>query len=105
MVAVGRKLLVSVWHVLTAGCVDRFAEPSNVARSLFGLAYDVGVARLPNGQSAKGFTRAQLDRLGIGADFEVIPWGTKQVKLPRSRLRVNDPAPSVTDEQQVRPKT
>ena len=47
MVAIARKLLVSVWHVLTDGCVDRFAEPTNVARSLFGLAYDVGVANLP----------------------------------------------------------
>ena len=94
MVAIGRKLLVSVWHVLTDGCGDRFAEPSNVARSLFGLAYDVGVARLPGGQSAKGFTREQLDRLGIGADLEVIPWGTKQVKLPKSRLTNKDgPAP------------
>ena len=93
MVAIGRKLLVSVWHVLTTGCVDRFAEPENVARSLFGLAYDVGVARLPNGQSAKEFTRAQLDRLQIGGDLEIIPWGTKKVKLPRSRLRNQEGPP------------
>jgi transposase len=87
MVAIARKLLVSVWHILTEGCVDRFAESTSVARSLFGLAYDIGVARLPNGQSAREFAREELDRLGIGADLEEIPWGTKQVKLPRSRLR------------------
>jgi transposase len=90
LVAIARKLLVSVWHVLTKGCVDRFAEPEKVAQSLFGLAYDVGVARLPDGHSAKSFTREQLDRLGIGADLEIMSWGTKQVKLPPSRLKTPD---------------
>jgi hypothetical protein len=80
--------------------VDRFAELENVACSLFGLAYDVGVANLPDGQSAKSFTREQLDRLGIGADLEVIPWGTKQVKLPRSRLKTPGSTRSAPDEKQ-----
>lgn len=87
MVAIARKLLVAVWHVLTTGGADRFAQPVNVACSLVGLAYKVGVRNLPNGQSAKAFTRAQLDRLKIGSELEIIPWGTKNVKLPRSRLR------------------
>lgn len=90
LVAIARKLLIAVWHVLTDGGADRHAEPVQVACSFFALAYQVGVARLPDGHSAKTFTRAQLDRLGLGADLDVIPWGTKQVKLPRSRLRVPD---------------
>ena len=32
IVAIARKLLVAVWHVLTAGCADRFADPEIVAR-------------------------------------------------------------------------
>ena len=48
------------------------------------MAYKVGVRNLPGGQSAKEFTRAQLHRLKIGGELEIIPWGTKQVKLPRS---------------------
>jgi hypothetical protein len=40
---------------------------------------------LPQG-SARHFVRDELDRLGIGQDLERIPWGTKQVKLPPSRL-------------------
>jgi hypothetical protein len=90
LVAIARKLLIAVWHVLTHGVADPHAEPAQVACSFFSLAYKVGVARLPDGHSAKSFTRAQLDRLGLGAELDVIPWGTKRVKLPRSRLRVPD---------------
>ena len=34
IVAIARKLLVTVWHVLTEGCADRFADPEQVARKL-----------------------------------------------------------------------
>ena len=88
--AIARKLLIAVWHILTDGVADRHAEPAQVACSFFSLAYKVGVARLPDGHSAKSFTRAQLDRLGLGAGLDVIPWGTKRVKLPRSRLGAPD---------------
>ncbi len=62
-----------------------------VACSFFAYAYRVGVARLPDGQSAKGYTRAQLDRLGLGAELTEIPWGTKRVRLPASRLGEEPP--------------
>lgn len=68
MVAIARKLLVAVWHVLTKACADRNAVAVDVSRSFFRFAYKVGVRNLPAGQSALGFTRHQLDRLGIGAD-------------------------------------
>jgi transposase len=32
IVTIARKLLVAVWHVLTKGCADRFADPDLVAR-------------------------------------------------------------------------
>jgi len=85
IVAIARKLLVAVWHILTHQEADRFASPWRVAASLHLLAYKIGVRRLPE-KSAKHFVRNQLDRLGIGADLESIPWGTKNVKLPPSRL-------------------
>jgi hypothetical protein len=46
----------------------------------------VGVRNLPNGVTAKDFTRQQFDRLGLGQKLEVIPWGSKKVKLPPSTL-------------------
>ncbi len=90
IVAIGRKLLVVAWHVLAKAIVDRFADPTQVACSFFAYAYKVGVKNLPDGQSALQFTRAQLDRLGIGQDLTEIPWGSKKFKLPPSQL--NDPA-------------
>lgn len=84
IVAIGRKLLVTVWHVLTKETADRFADPTQVACSLFAHAYRVGVGNLPDGLSAKAFVRQQLDRLGIGQELTEIPWGTKRVKLPPS---------------------
>jgi transposase len=86
IIAIAMKLLISVWHVLTRSVADCHADPRDVACSLFAHAYRVKVRNLPNGLSAKDFTRQQLDRLGIGQDLKMIPWGTKKVKLPPSQL-------------------
>jgi transposase len=86
IVAIARRLLVAVWHVLQKEEADRHAVPVDVARSLFAHAYRVGVRNLPEQQSAVQFTRAQLDRLGIGREVERVPWGTKSPKLPPSAL-------------------
>jgi hypothetical protein len=37
--------------------------------------------------SAIQWTRRELDRLGIGRELQVIPWGTKKVRLPPSTLK------------------
>jgi transposase len=86
VVAIARKLLVVVWHVLSKAQADRHADARDVACSLFAHAYKVGVRNLPEGISAKDFTRQQLDRLGLGQKLQVIPWGAKKVKLPPSTL-------------------
>ncbi len=57
IVAIARKLLVAVWHVLSQQAADRFADPGNVASSFYRYAYKVGVKNLPEGQSALAFTR------------------------------------------------
>ncbi|MDH3944413.1 MAG: IS110 family transposase, partial [Anaerolineae bacterium] len=85
IVAIARKLLVAVWHVLTRREADRFASPWRVAAGLHLFAYRVKVRNLPQG-SARHFVREQMDRLGIGRELTHIPWGTKRVKLPPSRL-------------------
>ena len=46
--------------------------------------------------SARTFTRVLLDRLGSGVNLEVMPWGNKKVKLPRSRLANKDAPPTGT---------
>jgi transposase len=82
IVAIARKLLVAVWHVLTEQGVDRFADPRAVACSFLSHAYKVGVKNLPDGQSALVFTRNQLDRLGIGKSLSEFSWGNQPRKLP-----------------------
>jgi transposase len=86
IVAVARKLLVVVWHVLSKEAADRFSDPTQVACGLFAFAYRARVRNLPDGQRALDFVRAQLDRLGLGQELETLPWGTKTFKLPPSKL-------------------
>ena len=86
LVAVARKLLIAVWHVLTGATAGRFASDEQVACSFFALAYKLQVRNLPDGMSALQFTRYHLDRLGIGQELTHIRWGSKTYKLPPSRL-------------------
>lgn len=85
IVAIARKLLVVVWHVLTEELADRHAIPVDVAKSFFRLAYRMGVRHL-KGESALMFTRRNLDRLKLGQELSIIPWGSKRHKLPPSNL-------------------
>ena len=88
IVAIARKLLVAVWHVLTEQVADRFADSQNVARSFLNYAYKVRVRNLPKRQPAMVFTREQLDRLGLGKDLQEIYQGSKVFKLPHSELLI-----------------
>jgi transposase len=91
IVAIARKLLIAVWHVLTEGVVDKYADPEKVAFSLFRFAYRVGARNLPGDVSALEYVRNQLDRLEIGQDLTQFRNGTRQPKLPASKLTQNGP--------------
>jgi transposase len=86
IVAIARKLLVAVWHILTYEEKDRHADECSVAASFINLAYKMGTQNLPKGITAKVFTRQQLDRLKIGSRLKTIPWGSRQITLPPSTL-------------------
>jgi len=86
IVATARKLLITVWHVLTKGCVDRFAEPEMVCRKLLHYAETLGKTNRPDGQTAAEYVRQQLDRLGLGIDLTTVRRGSKTISLPPSRL-------------------
>lgn len=82
IVAIARKLLVSVWFVLTKDTSDRFAEPAMVARKLMQFSYLLGKDNRPASQSAAQYVRYHLDRLGLGADLTEIPCGAKKKPVP-----------------------
>lgn len=82
IVAIARKLLVAVWHVLAHQSTDRFAEPEIVARKLMQFTYQIGKRNRPVDQSTAQFVRRQLDALQLGSDLSAIPWGTKKKPIP-----------------------
>jgi transposase len=69
IVAIARKLLVAVWHVLTKHSADRFAEPERVARKFVQFSGRLGKANRPAGQTTAQYVRAQLDRLELGSEL------------------------------------
>jgi len=85
IVAIARKLLVVVWHVLTARAADRQAEELAVARSFMnwgtyrGLAHRLHTPRIQ-------FVRQQLDRVGIGQSLTVLHHSGHDYPLPPSQL-------------------
>lgn len=87
IVAIARKLLVTVWHVLTKGAADRYADPERVARKLLRHAYNLGQANREPGEGTGEYVRRQLDNLGIGQELACVRWGQRKiVPLPPSRL-------------------
>jgi len=88
IVTIARKLLVAVWHVLTKGCADRYAQPERLARKFMQHAYCLGKANRPAGLTTAAYVRQQLDALGVGAELTEIPWGKKKpIALPPSALK------------------
>jgi transposase len=87
IVAIARKLLIGVWHILSQRTTDRFAEPEKVSQKLLHFAYEVGKENRPGRQTAAQFVRERLDALGIGQELTNISWGSKKpIPLPPSVL-------------------
>ena len=86
IVAIARKLLIAVWHVLSFQIADLHAEPPRIARKLLQVAYQLRIANRPDGLSAAASVRMQLDRLKLGQELSAIPRGAKKkpVLLPPS---------------------
>jgi len=82
IVAIARKLLVAVWHILSKGQADRFAQPERLARKFMQHTYLLGEASRSPGQSTSQYVRQQLDRLGLGQHLTHIPWGTQKPPIP-----------------------
>jgi transposase len=82
IVAIARKLLVTVWYVLSQHVADRFADPLRVARKFMQFAYRLGQSNRPADLSAAAYVRQQLDRLRIGQGLTAVPWGPKKKPIP-----------------------
>lgn len=85
IIAIARKLLVGVWHILTKREADKYAEAEQVARSFAQTAYGaIGAAELPEGETGPEFVRRNLDALKLGKDLQYVKYGNRRFILPQS---------------------
>jgi hypothetical protein len=74
VVAIARKLLIVVWHVLMAKSADRRADAEQVAFKLMVWAWKL-TDEQRGGLSSRQFIRAHLIRLGLGQELTHITRG------------------------------
>jgi len=74
IVAIARKLLMVVWHVLLAKSADRRADAEQVAFKLMVWSWKLSDEQR-GGLSSRQFIRAHLIRLGLGAELTHITRG------------------------------
>jgi len=85
IVAIARKLLVVIWHVLAAQVADRKAQPQQVARYFIHWGRQLRV-KSTMGLKASEFARQMLDRVALGQELERVPYGCVTYCLPPSTL-------------------
>jgi transposase len=87
IVAIARKLLVAVWHVLTEHVADRHARPEQVARKFLIWSWKLTKANR-HGLTTAEFIRRELQRLHIGDDLTEFTRGGKTVRVAPVEVRV-----------------
>ncbi len=88
IVAIARKMLVILWHLLSGPATDRRADPERLARKYLEFAYVLDKTK--RGKPAQEFVRERLDLLGLGRDMEFISQGRRRIPLPKSALPVQE---------------
>ena len=83
IVAIARKLLVIIWHVLSKQEADRRADLAMVTRSIMEWARNKSTATR-QGLSRVEFVRRELDRIGIGAEMDSFVFNGRTYRLPAS---------------------
>ena len=80
IVAIARKILVSIWHILSHRQADIHATEDKVAYKLLLYAWQLGTQHRPDPYSAPQLTRFFLNQLDLGHDLDAIaPGGVKRL--------------------------
>ena len=74
IVAIARKLLVSIWYVLSQHTVDRQADPVRVATKFMRWSWELSDDQR-GGLSSRQFIRFHLMRLNLGRDLSSFSYG------------------------------
>jgi transposase len=92
VVAIACKLLVVIWHVLTAAETDRRADADRVAAKLMLWAWQVGQQQRPGRLSPGQFIRFHLLKLGLGDDLDyIVRGGVKRLIPSLQQLKADRP--------------
>jgi transposase len=83
IVAIARKLLVIIWHVLSKQEADRHADQERIARTIMEWARNKSTATR-QGLSRVEFVRRELDRIGVGAAMDSFVFNSRTYHLPAS---------------------
>jgi transposase len=86
IVAIARKMLVIVWHLLSEHAAEKKLDLERLARKFYEFAYVVGKANWSGHKSVASFIRMLLDRAGVGREFTVFTYCHKRIVLPPSSL-------------------
>jgi transposase len=81
IVAIARKLLVVVWHVLTKQVADREAVAEQVAAKFLEWSWKLGRVNRA-GLTSGAFIRRELRRLQLGENITAISRGKRQFPIP-----------------------
>lgn len=74
IVAIARRLLVALWHVLSERAADEHAIPEMVAAKLMRWSWELS-AEQRGGLTSRQFLRYHLLRLKLGKDLTRFPYG------------------------------
>ena len=87
IVALARKLLVVVWHVLTEHVTDHHADPEMVAFKLMAWSWKL-TDEQRGGLTSRQFIRYHLMRLQLGEDLtHIVRGGAKRLIAPAEEVR------------------
>lgn len=78
--AIARKLLVTIWHVLSKASADQAAEPEAIAKRLLRWGTEHRVAR-QQGLSRAEFVRQKLQQIGLDGELEEFSYNGQVFKL------------------------
>jgi transposase len=94
IVAIARKLLVVIWHVLSRQEADRQAAPNQVAGKFLEWSWKVGHAHRA-GLTTAAFIRRELCRVQLGDDLTTIARGNRRFRI--APVESADPAKRTLD--------
>ena len=84
IVAIARKMLVIIWHILIKHEAEKHLDLERLARKFYEFAYTVGKANWGECMSAVSFIRHRLDQAGVGQEMSSFFYGGRRINLPPS---------------------